>query len=70
MKINNKYLFWPFVSNGFSDFHEITDELQIKNKKTLLIHGNGRSYSHCCLNDDKPLLSMRKINKIILFNKK
>ena len=69
MKINNRYLFWPFVSNGFSDFHEITDESQIKNKKAFIIHGNGRSYSHCCLNDDKPLLSIRKINKVILFNK-
>src|SRR6056300_599337 len=70
MKTNNCYLFWSFIANGFSNFKVLKNSNDIKYFKTFSIHGNGRSYSHCCLNNNNPLLSTRRLNKVILFNKK
>ena len=70
MKTNNRYLFWSFIANGFSTFKVLKNSNDIKNFKNFSIHGNGRSYSHCCLNNNNSLLSTRRLNKVILFNKK
>ena len=41
----------------------------IKNTKNFLAYGNGRSYGDVCLNKQN-LISTRKLNQIIMFDKK
>ena len=69
MKTNNRYLFWSFIANGFSNLKFLKNVNDIKNLKNFSFHGNGRSYSHCCLNNNNLLLSTRKLNQLISFNK-
>ena len=59
-----------FINPNFIE-PETQDELKntIKNTKNFLAYGNGRSYGDVCLNKQN-LISTRKLNQIIMFDKK
>ena len=59
-----------FVNSNFIE-PETKEELKsaIKNTKNFLAYGNGRSYGDVCLNKQN-LISTRKLNQIIMFDKK
>ena len=59
-----------FVKSNFIE-PETKHELKnaIKNTKNFLAYGNGRSYGDVCLNKQN-LISTRKLNQIIMFDKK
>ncbi len=59
-----------FVKSNFIE-PETKYELKnaIKNTKNFLAYGNGRSYGDVCLNKQN-LISTRKLNQIIMFDKK
>lgn len=41
----------------------------LRSNKKYLAYGNGRSYGDSCLNDGETLLSMRELNRFILYDK-
>lgn len=59
-----------FISSNFIE-PKTKDELKntIRNTKNFLAYGNGRSYGDVCLNKQN-LISTRKLNKIIMYDKK